>query len=276
MFIDYIPRILLEKDYLYLVNVVVGLGLIMFVLASFYPNLNLNLVNLFVILIVIYYFFNIYLQKEYTDVGNFNRITKYKLDKIQSNFNDYVKKRLERSNFASKEDYAKQLNLSKLNYLYIDVNFIHFLDNIEYLYKQNPQTYILLTKSINNILKLRWDSEQIHRKAGGPSPSPKLQEFEKRQLYYNFQETERLSQVANNHFHSFIFTMPKSNLSYKHHTMLFSKLQKLLMKAMYIQRYYYNASIKDAISTSTKFLPNEHVHTKPNDDFGTNSNFYFM
>lgn len=251
MFIDYIPRLILEGDR----NLQFKFGVIAILISLILLRI-LNIKFGLVLIILFYYFSNIYLQKQYSDINDFNRSTKYKLEKIQTNYTNYVKKKIEMSSYVSKEDYRRNLELAKLNYLYIDTNFIHFLDNITYFKSYNQKNYFSLVKGINNILKLRWDSEQIYNK-GQP-----LEEFEKRQLYYNFEETERLSDVINNNFHSFIFTVPKSNLSYDHHAILSQRLSKLLIYSVNVQRFYYNECIRDNITVSTKFLPNKNVFTK--------------
>jgi hypothetical protein len=258
MFTDYIPRLLLEGDR----NLQFKFGVVI-VLISLILFRVLNIKFGLALIVIFYYFSNIYLQKQYTDVSDFNRSTKYKLEKIQNNYTNYIKKKLEMSRYFSKEDYKRNLELAKLNYLFIDTNFIHFLDNIDYFRTYNEKIYFSVVKGINNILKLRWDSEQIYNNNKGQP----VKEFEKRQLYYNFEETERLSDVVNENFHSFIFTLPKSNLSYDHHAILSERLAKLLLYSVNIQRFYYNectfgSTSTSGITVSTKFLPNKNVFTK--------------
>lgn len=256
MFNDYIPRFLSENDIRLQTKSLLLVGFVIFFLTQF----RFHLVNLLALSILSYYILNIYLQKEYTTVGDFNSQTRYKLEKIQSNMNNWIKRKLERSAHLglNEKDIKRQYELSKLSFLYLDVNFIHFLDNIEYLYQQNPQGYISIIKGINNILKLRNDSQTIVLNREGL-----LKEFEKRQMYYNFEETEKLAKIVNNHFHSFIYTMPKSSISYQHHYTLSKRLSSLLFQSINIQRYYYQKTVEHDISTSSKFLPNQYVHTKP-------------
>lgn len=256
MFIDYIPRFLSENDIQLQTKSLLLVGFVIFFLIQF----RFNLVNLLALSVLSYYILNVYLQREYTSVGDFNSQTRYKLEKIQSNMNNWIKTKLERSAHLglSEKDIKRQYELGKLSFLYLDVNFIHFLDNIEYLYEQNQGGYISIIKGINNILKLRNDSQTIVANREG-----RLKEFEKRQMYYNFEETEKLAKIINNHFHSFIYTMPKSSISYQHHHTLSKRLSSLLFQSIGIQRHYYQKTVEKDISTSSKFLPNQFVHTKP-------------
>jgi hypothetical protein len=258
MFTDYIPRFISENDIRLQTKSLIIVGIVIL----FFTQFRFHLVNVLALSILVYYILNLYLQREYTSVGDFNSQTRYKLEKIQLNMNNWIKSKLDRASGMglNEEDIKRQYELGKLAFLYLDVNFIHFLDNIEYLYKQNPGGYISIIKGINNILKLRNDSQIIVANREGP-----LREFEKRQMYYNYEETEKLAKIVNNHFHSFIYTMPKSSISYQHHTTLMARLSSLLFQSIGIQRYYYQktASRPESISTSSKFLPNPHVHTKP-------------
>lgn len=222
------------------------------------------LVLLAIVLIVLLVLNNTNYSETFTD---FNRTTKYKLQKIRALMKRYITEKLEKNKFVSWQEKQKAIEngLKKLDYLYMDVNFIHFLDNISYFYDQNKDDYISLVKCIGNILKLRWDTEQLEP----------ISQHQIRTMYSNFEETVRLKELALNHFQTLILTIPKSNSSYKHHQALSEQLHKLLLRAIDIQRNYYTSSSnKFGLTTATQFLPNKNVYTQPSKSNYSNFDYY--
>lgn len=254
---DYIPRLILEGNFAFQVKIVIvtiifALGIIYFLNLDTYNPIHIIIMALFV-----YYFLNVYLQKEYTNTSNFNRLTKYKLQKLRGLHKRFIEEKLSKIKFAKKEEREKiiKLEMAKLDWLYIDANFIHFMESTSYFYDQNKESYIALLKCIGNILRLRWESEQLIGQS---------QESNARSVYSNFQETDRLSDLALNHFNALIHTIPKSNSSYEFHQKLLTRLHLLLLRAIDIQRDYYSTLTQNSkLTTSTQILPNKHVFTKP-------------
>jgi hypothetical protein len=203
------------------------------------------------------------------------------LEKLHSILKEYTKEKLEQNKLVSKKDYPKayQQASQKIEFLYVDTNFIHFLDNISYIYTngQNKDTFITILKGIGNILRLRRDSEQLVLMGTLPSTDSTgtLEQQQIRTLYANFEETLRLKDIVLNHFQSILLTIPKSKSSYMYHQQLLDRLHKLLLRAVDIQRNYNETVSMERITTSTKFLPNKNVYTKnlPYDHQGNFSYF---
>ena len=267
---DYIPKLILEGNTPFQTKIIFLTAILAFAIIYFL-DFEKTPVNIMILSIFVYYFLNIYLQRAYNNTSDFNRITKYKLQKLRELTKRYITEKLDKIKFISQVDretvYAR--GLAKLDYLYMDVNFIHFMDNINYLYDQNKEDYISLLKCVGGILKLRWDSEQIFNQISEGSRT------QIRTLYANFEETARLKDLALNHFQAMILTIPKSNASYKHHQALITRLHLLLLRAIDIQRKYYQIASKNFnLTTATKILPNENVFTKENLELHSSFNVY--
>lgn len=258
---DYISRLIIEGN-LFFQTKIAFLTFIFISSIIYFLNLDMrNPVNIIVVSLFVYYFLNIYLQKEYNNTSDFNRLTKYKLQKLRELHKRFVTEKLNKTKFTKKEDRQKiiKLEMEKLNWLYIDVNFIHFMESISYFYDQNKEAYISLLKCIGNILKLRWQSEELLNQKSDLDVGVKS-----RTLYSNFEETERLSDLTLNHFNSLIHTIPKSNSSYQFHQKLLTRLHLLLLRSIDIQRSYYTTFTENSkLTTSTQILPNKNIFTKP-------------
>jgi hypothetical protein len=167
----------------------------------------------FVIILIVFalYVSNTYVTVKNDKINDFNSITMFKLQTLQSKMYYHINKKLQLiqttgTQSVKKSDVDKMYKASELDSLYIDANLIHFLYSIIKLYEYNDDVYASLLRGTNNILKMKRQIDEYYN-SNGSYPENTSEMFE-----------IALSLRANtiNNLHDFIYTVPKTSKMYNY------------------------------------------------------------
>lgn len=188
-----------------------------------------------------------YLKHKSNKLIDLNKVTLYKLYSIQKFVYNYVEsQRLKNPNLTEMqiEEVKKK---QKLDYMYLDANIINFLYDVLYLNEYNPDVFYLLTKSINNVLHLRYMIEYYYNKTN------KFPE----NCYTIYEQINIEILEAMNYMHSFIFSIPKMNKMYQQHKVLQDRLFILLKRhSQFAKQACILKKQQEGINNDTKIIQN--------------------
>ena len=125
----------------------------------------------FVIILLAFVIFisNTYVNIRNSSLGDFNKITMFKLNSLKNKTNIYSQYKM-RQMYQGKLAQTKQSTNSmenKLNSLYIDSNMIHFLYSILPLYQYNPNEFYLLLKTTDQLLQIKKEILEFYEANNG-------------------------------------------------------------------------------------------------------------
>lgn len=205
----------------------------------------------FVIILVLFviYVGNTFVGIKTQKVTDFNKITLYKMQKIQNNVNNAIKLKIEKSNKTgiklSQKEIQKIYDNNKITDFYIDANMIYFIDSISPIYDYNPYEYFTFIKGVNNILKLRREIEDYYE-ANKKFPI---------NINEMLEISLQLKSNTINNLHTFIYSVPKQNKMYKYVDDIIQRYTLLINRNIDIIYEYYKTNIDiKGINTTTKFI----------------------
>lgn len=249
---------------------------------------RLQLQTLFVIVLVIGFFtlsfrnnygfviillvFAVYMANTYVSITNnatddFNKMTMFRLQTLQSKVKTYIDTKLKLINNSnpirlSASEIEKIYLDNTLDALYINANVVHFLYSIVALYDYNAHEFYKLLKGTNNLLRIQRDIERFYE-ANGEYPENTSELF---QIALDLR-----SNIINN-LHNFIYTVPKMTIMYDYLNSSIDRYAVLMSRITDTIHMYYLANIKRrGINTTTQFVTYD--TTKPHDPQNVN-NFY--
>jgi hypothetical protein len=248
--------------------------LVLFVLILFFFTYFFRYTYGFVVILLI---FTIFILNEWARIRlntttDLNKLTLYKLQRIQYNVNKSIDnimtnklKLTKRAIMSGKNGISpKQLQQiyekNKLDSLYIDAKMIHFIDSISPLSEYNMDEYFLFVKGVNNILKIRNQIEEYYN-ANKTLPVNTSEMF---------QIALQLRTNTINNIHNFIYSVPKTNVMYKYVDDIIERYTILITRNTDIIHYYYKLNIQQrGINNSTKYV--SYQVTKPYDAISNHS-----
>lgn len=211
-----------------------------------FPN---NYAYVIILFVFVLYIVQTYLAIKDTGVSDNNKLTMFKLNKLQKAINDSIHQKLTRVN-NTKQKLPKSIitqvfENNKLDYLYLDANMIQFLYTLLPLHEMNPDEFYLFIKGINNILELRAQIENF---------------FEQNKEYPQntsemFETAIQLKTNTLNNLHNFIYSVPTTNVMYKYIENVLERYNILITRNLDTMHFYYSQNIiKRGIRNSTKFV----------------------
>ena len=237
-----------------------------------------NIQGIFVILVVALslYISNLYVKVnttiQNTDLDDFNKSTMIKIETLQSKVYEHIHKKIITATGSglklSKNDQIVLLSKNKLDSLYIDSTLIHFLYSILPLYEYDAESFYMLLKGTNNILKLRKEIEDYYtaNKDIKIDHTQKLPSFrtdpiiKQEPMYLEnisemFEIAIQLKTNCINNLQNIIYSVPKTNKMYTYIDETITRYTILINRNMDIFQKYTNDSIKETgINTRTKFI----------------------
>ena len=229
-----------------------GLGII--ILLTHYFDKTYGFVIL--LLAFVLYISNTYVKIRNNSLGDFNKITMFKLNSLQDKTNEYTKNKMRQmNNTISQSNTKNQLNPNyQLNSLYIDSNMIHFLYSILPLYQYNPNQFYLLLKNTDQVLQIKKEISDFYE-ANKKYPENIAEMFE---------ISLQLKTSGINHLHNFIYSIPKSNKMYDYLNDVVNRYNILISRNTDdIYKAYLHHNKLTGINNSTKFV--SYNTTKPYD-----------
>jgi hypothetical protein len=207
----------------------------------------------FVILLLalLYFISNNYINLQTSKFDDFNKITMTKLQSLQDISNKYI---LSLGKLGYKPKIVNNLlNNNKLDSLYLDANLISFLYSIIDLNSFNSKEFFFLLENTNNILKIRRQIEDYINANNGKTPENIAQMFE---------SAINLKTKAINNVHNFIYSVPKINKMFQYIEDIIDRYSVLISRNTDIINSYYQYHLKNTkINTMTKFV--SYNETKP-------------
>jgi hypothetical protein len=206
----------------------------------------------FVIILIVFalYVSNTYVTVKNDKINDFNSITMFKLQTLQSKMYDHIDKKIQLvqntgNQHFSKADSDKLYKSVELDSLYIDANLIHFLYSIIKLYEYNGDVYSSLLKGTNNILKIKRQIDEFYE-SNGIYPQNTSEMFE---------IALQLRSTTINNLHNFIYTIPKTSNMYDYINDSIERYATLISRITddIQQSYLHNIEIT-GINTTTKFV----------------------
>jgi hypothetical protein len=206
----------------------------------------------FVIILIVFalYVSNTYVTVKNDKINDFNSVTMFKLQTLQSKMYDHINKKARLvqstgSQSIKKSDLDKIYKANELDSLYIDANLIHFLYSIIKLYEYNGDVYVSLLKGANNILKIKRQIDEYYE-SNGVYPENTSEMFD-----------IALSLRANtiNNLHDFIYTVPKTSKMYNYINDSIERYATLISRVTdnIHQSYKHNIQLT-GINATTKFV----------------------
>lgn len=210
----------------------------------------------FIILLIAMTIFvtNTYVGVQVDGLTDKNKITMSYLNKIQSRVNKIVTDTIvsRNKNRLRKRDINEIYNRYKLDNFYIDATMIHFIHSFLHLADKNPSEFILFTKGVNNILRIRREIEEYYQSNGSyPENTSEL-----------FEIAISLKTNTINNLHNMTYAVHKSNQMYKYVDSITDRYNVLISRNLDMLHTYYRSNIKQrGINTTTKFV--SYNTTKP-------------
>lgn len=200
--------------------------------------------------IVILVAFVLYISQSYIVIKNANnddtnKMTMYKLNKLQDLVNDYYIYKSKQFNSTNALKNKQTPVTYSLDYMYIDSNLINFIYSISNLNEYNPQQFVLFIKGVNNILKIKAQIEEYYTKNNDYPEN--INEMFENAIY--------LKSNTLNNLHDFLYTVPKSNRIYRYISKIIEQYNILVTRNIDTLHSYYlhNLDLKN-IDNSTKFI----------------------
>jgi hypothetical protein len=212
----------------------------------------------FVIILLAFVIFisNTYVNIRNSSLGDFNKITMFKLNSLKNKTNIYSQYKM-RQMYQGKLAQTKQSTNSmenKLNSLYIDSNMIHFLYSILPLYQYNPNEFYLLLKTTDQLLQIKKEILEFYE-ANNKYPENIAEMFE---------ISIGLKTSGINHLHNFIYSVPKLNRMYNYMNDVVNRYNILISRNTDdIHKAYLHHNKLTGINNSTKIV--SYNTTKPYD-----------
>lgn len=217
----------------------------------------------FVIILLAFVLFisNTYVNIKNNSLGDFNKITMFKLNSLKNKTDDYSQYKM-RQFYQGKLAKTKQSVNSmensqysnKLNSLYIDSNMIHFLYSILPLYQYNPNEFFLLLKNTDQLLQIKKEISEFYE-ANKKYPENIAEMFE---------ISIGLKTSGINHLHNFIYSVPKLNRMYNYMNNVVDRYNILISRNTDdIHKAYLHHNKLTGINNSTKIV--SYNTTKPYD-----------
>lgn len=215
---------------------------------------------------------NLYIKSFVDDTKDMNQQIYMKLQELQIKVYDHVKMKIKRATKSglkiSNEDKIVIFNKNNLDSLYIDANMIEFLYSIIDLNKYNSESYYLLLKGTNNILKLYNEidiyyksNKDVHVEDKKKRASFRIELPEKTESLYleNIPEMYNIAldirRVSINSLHDMIYSVPKNNKMYSYVDKVIERYSVLIDVHLDKIKEYNNDFIKaDGINNRTQFL----------------------
>lgn len=228
--------------------VLIVIGLIVFF--NYYFTNNYGFV--IILLTFVIYIASMWLKARTSASVDFNKMTLYKLRRIQKGVNDVVEIKIRQirktsSGNISKRELRRLYASNKLESLYIDANMIHFIDSLSPLREYNPSEYVLFVKGVNGILRIRREIEEFLEANGEGSYPVNITEM--------FGSAIELKSKTTNNLHNFIYTVPKTSVMYRYIDDIIGRYMVLITRNLdAIDRYYKDNISRKGINNSTKFI----------------------
>lgn len=222
--------------------------------------------------VIILLAFALYIANTYVSITNdatndFNKMTMFQLQTLQSKVKTYIDTKLKLINNSNpirlpKSEIEKIYSDNELDALYINANVVRFLYSIVALHDYNPHEFYKLLKGTNNLLRIQRDIERFYTANGEyPENTSEL-----------FQISIDLRTNTVNNLHNFIYTVPKLTVMYDYLNKSIDRYAVLMSRITDTIHTYYLANIqKRGINTTTQFITYD--TTKPYDPAHVN-NFY--
>jgi type III secretory pathway component EscS len=203
----------------------------------------------FVILLLAFVLFisNTYVNVRSNSLGDFNKITMFKLNTLQDKANEYYQYKMRQMNSNISQNKVKQsLNSNyQLNSLFIDSNMIHFLYSILPLYQYNQNEFYLLLKSTDQLLQIKKEILEFYE-ANKKYPENIAEMFE---------ISIQLKTSGINHLHNFIYSVPKLNRMYNYMNDVVNRYHILISRNTDdIHKAYQHYNKLTGINNSTKII----------------------
>lgn len=214
----------------------------------------------FVIILLVFalYIANTYVAVTNDRINDFNSVTMFRLQTLQSKMYDHVNNqvRLVRTSGQplGEKEIARLYKTNELSSLYVDANMINFLFSIVKLYDYNPNVYFSLLKGTDNILRIYKEIDVFYKQTGEyPENTSQLL------------ETALLLRANTiNNLHDFIYTVPKTSSMY---TYIGESVERYATLISRITDWIYESHLQNiqqrGINTTTKFVT--YNTTKPFD-----------
>lgn len=234
------------------------IGLLVFF--NYYFTNNYGFVIILITFVI--YISSMWLKARTAASVDFNKMTLYKLRRIQNAVNEVVEVKIRQiRKTAGREIPKRELRrlyaLNKLESLYIDANMIHFIDSLSPLQKYNPSEYVLFVKGVNGILRIRREIEDFIKANGEGSYPVNITEM--------FGSAIELKAKTINNLHNFIYTVPKTSVMYRYIDDILGRYNVLITRNLDTINHYYKDNIsRQGINNRTKFITYD--TTKPYDE----------
>lgn len=191
-------------------------------------------------------FITIQLLKSYVETTlDTNKKVLYKLQSIQRKCTQHItNEKMKQQDMLDKKMVLFLLRTSKLQYMHYDASLILFLYDILHYYDYNNHAYYELAQGVDNLLKLR-SYIDIFLRGNGTVPE---------NCYEIYQESLEVISICMNHMHSFIMSVPKSNVIYKEHGRLMRRLFVLLRRQSDAIYKACEMKRKEKVNNATKYF----------------------
>lgn len=205
----------------------------------------------FVIILIVFalYISNTYVSINNDEINDFNKITMYKLQKLQEKMYDHIN--YKQSIFKntgrgmSSVELNKLYKYAELNSLYTDADLIVFLFSIIKLYEYNPYLYFSLLKGTDNILGIKKTIDDFYESNGMyPENTSEL-----------FESALSIRSNSINNLHDMIYNVPKTNKMYDYIGISIDRYATLISRVTdsIYKSYKSNIDIR-GINNTTKFV----------------------
>jgi hypothetical protein len=228
--------------------ILLAVGLVVFF--NYYFTNNYGFV--IILLAFVIYIASMWLKVRRTASFDFNKVTLYKLRRIQKSVNDVVEIKIRQirktsSGNISRRELRRLYASNKLESLYIDANMIHFIDSLSPLQEYNPSEYVLFVKGVNGILRIRREIEDFLEANGEGSYPVNITEM--------FGSAIELKKKTTNNLHNFIYSVPKTNVMYRYIDDILDRYNVLITRNLDIMDRYYKDNInRQGINNRTRFI----------------------
>lgn len=243
------------------------IGIILWVLFTIVFKFDNTILHAAVLFGLIIFILNYNVNKNFANVDDTNKNTMYKLYTLQEKMYAFIQNRIKNELKGTKitpEIIAQLRERSKLDSMYMDATLIHFLHSVIYLYDYNPDSFYKMVKGVNNILKIK---ESILTLYEGSGTYPE-------NCFEMYEQAEILKTNVLNYMHSFIYTVPKTQVSYEQLSIILTRFQQLLKNNLHdIANACDSHRTQMGVNTRTKFI-HRFPAPKPNTDTHSTTTFH--
>jgi hypothetical protein len=241
---------------------VLCLAVVVIVIFTFiFPN---NYGFVIILLAFVLYVANMYIGIKSKTVSDFNKITMFKLNSIQSICNRHLQQHSPFITTMTTKQLKELQKRSVLDALYYDSDLIHFIYSIRVLADYNLPLFAQYVGGVNNILKLKKQTEDFF-KENGEYPE---------NLSEMLQVALQLRINTINNLHDFIYSVPKTSSITQYINQIVDRYNVLISRNMDVMYRYYSTNINQrGITSSTKFV--DYNVTKAHDVQTDLKQFYY-